>query len=450
MKLTAAEYLADYLADTRSPPGEVVNQAKIHVADTIACIYAGTGSDAVKLLADANKWRGCTDDIPVPGWGYVKTVDGAAQLLGTAAHAHDFDDKSYLMPGHPSAPIVAALMATTFDLSKHYTHARSGLDFIQAYIKGIEVAGKLGEQIAEDHTDQGWHNISTVALVAAAAACAALRGLDADLCARTVAIACSHAGGILNNSGSMVKPLHSGNAARAGYLAAALGEKGFTAGSGIFDGNYGFVHAFTGGRRSSIDLPPVDTREPNLPPLTGEHFELIYPGIEVKRYPCCHVAHPCIDAMKEMRGREEFRISDVRKVICFVPTLKRMSYLQCPDPKTPTEARFSMNFAVATAMLYGNVTLDHFNDAQLASTDFRGSMALVEMRLQHDEAVDVEVIFQDGTRWSAQRVYEPASWDDVASKMRTCMKHASQPSDPTPILAALKGLDEVDDVSGIF
>jgi 2-methylcitrate dehydratase PrpD len=446
MKQSATELIATYTADIRRPPQEVIEQAKLHIADTLACIYAGTGTDEVKILAKANYWAGTSDDVPVPGWGYAKTFDGAAQLLGTAAHAYDFDDTSTLMPGHPSAAIVAALLATVFDLSKkkHNLMTPGGLNFVRAYVKGMEVACKVGEILGDDHTDQGWHTISTVGLLGAAVACASLRGLDVSKSELALAIACSHAGGILNNSGTMVKPLHCGNAARAGYMAAALAEEGFTAGDDILDGAYGFVHAFTGGRRAEIELPPMDMQRPYLPPLTGEHFELINPGIKVKRYPCCQVAHVCINGMIEIRERTGFDIGDVEKIICYVSTKKRMTYLQCPDAKTPTEARFSMNFAVAAAMRYGEVTLGHFAPELLASEDFRLLMDLVDMRLQDkkgEDAVDIEVVFNDGRQMSARETYEFVSWDSIKSKFNSCMAHAFQPSDPKAILALLEQLD---------
>lgn len=236
-------------------------------------------------------------------------------------------------------------------------------------------------------------------------------------------------------------------------MTAALAEKEFTAGADVLAGNYGFIHAFTGGRRSDIELPQIDLKGPHLPPLTGEHFELINPGIEVKPYPCCHVAHTGINGMRKIREREDFHFDEVELVICYVPTKKRMSYLHCPDPKTATEARFSMNFAVAVAMVYGMVTLEHFSTELLNSTKFRQLMRRVDMRLQDKrgmDAVDVEVIFKDGRRMSANATQEPTSWQSIVSKFNDCMKHASRPCAAEPILAALANLEIHTDVSRIF
>jgi len=453
MKLPATKVIARYTADRRQPLRAVVEQAKLHIADTLACIYAGTGTEAVKILAEANYWAGTPDDVPVPGWGYARTLDAAAELLGTAAHAYDFDDTSNKIPFHPSASIVAALLATVVDLSRNHAKAPTGTDFIHAYVKGMEVSCKVGEILGDDHTDQGWHTISTLGLLGAVVACAALRSLDAIGSEHALAIACSHAGGILNNSGTMVKPLHCGISARAGYMAAALAKRQFTAGNDVLEGNYGFIYAFTGGRRSDMELPSPDLSSTFLPPLTGEHFELINPGIQVKRYPCCQEAHANINGMKKIRARQGFDIDEVKKIISYVATEKRMSYLQCPDPQTPTEARFSMNFAVAAAMKYGAVTLEHFTSERLATEEFRQLMRLVEMRLQNkegDDAVDIEVIFKDGRRMSERGAGQPANWDDIVSKFSDCIGQALQPTDPAPILAVLKQLDEQKDVSESF
>ncbi|TPL02159.1 MULTISPECIES: MmgE/PrpD family protein [unclassified Mesorhizobium] len=453
MKQSATKTVATYTADSRRPPQEVVKQAKLHIVDTLACIYAGTGTDAVRILAVTNSWAGTPTDIPVPGWGYAKTLDGAAELLGTAAHAHDFDDTSFKTILHPSASIVASLLATAIALSGNHAKEPTGLDFIHSYVKGMEVACKVGEILGDDLTDQPFHTISTLGLLGAAVACASLRGLDAGKSEVALAIACSHAGGILNNCGTMVKPLHCGLSARGAYMAAALAENRFTAITDALEGSYGFFNAVTGGRRSDIELPSIDMRGTDLPPLTGEHFEIVNPGIEVKRYPCCQVAHTGIDGMRKLREREGFDIGKVEKIVCYVSSEKRISYLHCPDAKTPTEARFSMNFAVATAALYGDVTLDHFNKDLLASKDFRQLMALVEMRLQdksEEDAVDIEVIFKDGRRMSERGTYKPVTWDDIVSKFNSCMGHACQPDDPKPILAVLEKLDVQKDISGIF
>jgi len=450
---TTSELIARYTADPRHPPRDVIDKAKLHIADTLGCIYAGSSSATVRILAEANHWSGTFEDAPVPGWGYAKTFDAAAELLGTAGHELDFDDTSSTMPGHPSAPIVAALLVTASDLSANQNRSLGGLDFILAYIKGMEVTCKVGKSFRLDHKGQGWHTISTVGLLGAATACAALRGLDAAGCERALAIACSHACGILNNSGTMVKPLHSGLAARSGYMSAALAEKQFTAGSDILKGQYGLANAFTGGRYDDVEISAIDGHDPVLPPLAGEHFELINPGLKVKLFPCCQVAHTCIDAMIKIRNLPDFDIREVAKIICYVSTEMRMRDLQCPQPQTPSEARFSMNFTVAVAMLHGSLKMEHFNFDMLSSEKLRDCMRLVEMRLPDKMTggtVDVEVIFKDGRRVTQRGIDGPPSWANVETKFNDCMMLASKPTDQEDLLSVLKQLETQKDVSAIL
>ncbi|RUV25402.1 MULTISPECIES: MmgE/PrpD family protein [unclassified Mesorhizobium] len=453
MTNSTAELIAQYTADSRLPPKDVIQQAKLHIADTLACIFAGSSSKTIRILAEANYWAGTPKDVPVPGWGYAKTMDAAAELLGTAAHELDFDDTSVSMPGHPSAPIVAALLVTASDLSANHGRILRGFDFILAYIKGMEVTCKVGKSFRLDHKGQGWHTISTVGLLGAATACAALRGLDALGCERALAIACSHACGILSNSGTMVKPLHSGLAARGGYIAAALAEKQFTAGRDILAGQYGLANAFTGGRHRDVDISTTNTQGSALPPLAGEHFELISPGLKVKLFPCCQVAHTCIDAMITIRNLPDFEIQEVDRIICYVPTEMSMKDLQCPEPQTPTEARFSMNFTVAVAMLHGSLKMEHFNSDLLASESLRQYMRRIEMRLPDEtiaDTVDVEVIFKDGRRITQRGINGPPKWADVEAKFNECIMQASTPVEPSGLLTVLQQLETQTDVVAVL
>jgi len=54
------------------------------------------------------------------------------------------------------------------------------------------------------------------------AACAKLRGYDADLIGQAIPIAASQASGLAQNFGTLMKPFHAGHAAEAGVIASDL------------------------------------------------------------------------------------------------------------------------------------------------------------------------------------------------------------------------------------
>ena len=66
-------------------------------------------------------------------------------------------------------------------------------------------------------------------------------------------IAASLASGFTANFATMTKPLHAGNAARNGVLAATLGKAGYTANPAAFEGRNGYFQSFARGINVSYD-----------------------------------------------------------------------------------------------------------------------------------------------------------------------------------------------------
>lgn len=407
--MSATRQIAEFVSNQRTLPLTVVERAKLHIADTLACILAGSSTHAASIFMEISAPSNHKARVIVPGLGHWDDPSLAAMLTGICAHADDFDDTSeQSMNGHPSAPILSALLPTAC-----MTNA-SGLDVIRAYAVGVEVACKLGSALGAAHTRRGWHTMSTLGALGATAAAAALRGLDESQTERAFAIGCSFAGGVLGNTGTMTKTLHCGRAAQAGYLAAALAERGFTAGTHILEAPHGFLDALTDRSKHRIELPAL-----------GEEWELLTPGLAVKLYPCCSCTHLSIDAAIEISKRHSLDIQKIAHVSCFVRN-ECTDYLRFPNPKTGIEAKFSMNFTVAVALARGKITLDDFDTAALSQEDIALLMPKVHMKTWagEEESGLVEVVLTDGTRFTATRDVprgspgDPASWADILAKLQ--------------------------------
>ena len=90
-------------------------------------------------------------------------VDASFPLLADAAfhnavalHALDFDDNMPTLRSHPSTTLIPAAFAVG-----EFTGA-SGRDVLNAYVVGLEVAGKLGLAFGPGHYTRGWHATSSV------------------------------------------------------------------------------------------------------------------------------------------------------------------------------------------------------------------------------------------------------------------------------------------------
>src|SRR6185295_15834650 len=99
-------------------------------------------------------------------WGSDRRASPARAALvnGTAAHALDFDDVSWAMQGHPSAPLLPAVIAMA------ESQRASGAETLAAYIVGFEVECRIGQALTRSHYARGWHPTSTLGTIGAAVA----------------------------------------------------------------------------------------------------------------------------------------------------------------------------------------------------------------------------------------------------------------------------------------
>jgi 2-methylcitrate dehydratase PrpD len=91
-------------------------------------------------------------------------------------------------------------------------------------------------------------------------------------------------------------------------------------------------------------------------------------GLKAKIHPCCASVHTAVDALLFLKRKYRFEAGDVESIDVLV---NRVSYdnLRYPDPKTDTEARFSMQWAIALALLQDRLRLADFTPAALKRRD---------------------------------------------------------------------------------
>jgi 2-methylcitrate dehydratase PrpD len=299
------------------------------------------------------------------------------------------------------------------------------------------------------HYQRGWHCTSTLGTIGAAAAAARLLGLDESACGHTLAIAASEASGLKENFGTMVKPLHAGLAARNGILAAQLARCGMTASAAAIEGPQGFLAAMDG------EHPSLTEYAADL----GSRWEIVDTGITVKLYPSCAGTHPTLDALLDLRRSERFGAGDVESidvgVDAIVPTI-----LIYDRPATGLEAKFSMPFCAAAAIVDGRVGIDTFDAAKLADPRIAAMQSRVTMQV--DPSLDssapaltqarVTVRLKDGRVLTASangaRGYpeRPASSDELGAKFLAC---ASRVLPEAKARLALKMISELESVADV-
>jgi 2-methylcitrate dehydratase PrpD len=342
--------------------------------------------------------------------------------------------------GHPSAPILPALFALGEMLDC------TGRDFITAYIAGFETETRLGRGVHFHHYEKGWHPTATLGVFGATAACCHLMGLDRPKTATALAIAASLAAGIKANFGTMTKPLHVGHTARSGLFAAQLAREGFTANPAALEHKQGFLMVFNGAGNFDADAILKDW---------GRPYDIVSPGLAMKLHPCCGSTHPAIDALLLLRAEQEVRPEKVARIESWTHP-RRLAHTDRPDPQSDLDAKFSVQYCLARALLDGRIRLEHFEGEAFRDPGVRGLMRRIHAA-PYPEAdggteplgAKVRITFDDGQS-VARRVDtalgrgpdNPLPPDALTAKFADCAGRVLPAAQVTRVQQALLQLDE--------
>ncbi len=454
----ATATIADFIVKTTAadfPAGSDENAIKV-IVDTFAVILAGVSSEVAEPLQRYLEMSDESGTSPILGTGRTASPETAALINGTYGHSLDYDDVLSMIPAHPSAVILSALLASMD------TKPVSGKNFIEAYIIGVEVGGKVGLGMTNEHYQRGFHATGTLAMFSGVGALAKLHQLDAPTIQQAFGIAASMASGLRRNFGTMTKPLHTGLAARNALSAVRLAMCGFTAAADIMEAKAGFYSTYG----TAESDPDVTARG------LGKPFVISSPGIAVKKFPCCYATHRTIDGVLTLRERLGFDAETIDKVICRMPP-GGMHVLIYPRPVTGLEGKFSLPYSAAAAVLDGKFTLWSFSDEAVRRPEIaalyeridthetpacRGDDPQFDKRSSGSRGfVEVEVLLKDGRRDQIRIDVPPGSpsraltWDELREKFMDCAKQAPRITMATAEAAFndLRALNTLSDVRTI-
>ena len=426
-------------------PPEAVHWAKVGILDTVGVTLAGSGDPSATIVGGVLSSGGKSLILGTPK--RTGALD-AALVNGTASHALDFDDCNNTLGGHPSAPILPALFALADEIGA------SGRDFITAYVAGFETECKISMGVNFYQYTRGWHPTTTIGVFGAAAACAKLLELDDERTATALAIAASLASGIKSNFGTYVKPLHIGHCARNGLFAALIARDGYTASPVAFEHKQGYFEVFNGA--GNYDAAKIL-------PAWGKPFDIVTPGIAIKQYPCCGSTHPAIDAMLDLVRRHDVKPEAVERIQSWTHT-RRLEHTNRPDPQSTKDAKFSVQYCLARALLDRKVAIEHFEGDAYKDPETRRITALVQAAPYTTEqfpaenhfGAEVKVTLRGGTVLEA-KVDQPAGrtsevalpQERLREKFENCANRAIPAEATAAVYAAIMGLDTLADVRSV-
>jgi 2-methylcitrate dehydratase PrpD len=384
----------------------------------------------------------CTDDLvgnaTILGRRKKGSAHAAAFVNATAAHALDFDDNCYAGFVHGSAVVVPAALAMS-------EQADANVDrLLTALVAGAECEYAMGEASMNVLYERGWWTTGVLGTIGASVAAGYLLGLSVDQMVYALGFALASAGGLKACFGSDAKALLAGRTSEAGVVYAELAALGATGPSDPVDG---YVRLFNENKFNFSALESL-----------GDRWYLLDPGIDVKRIPVCLSSHAAIDALTELVAEHQILIEDIDAIVCDVPPIVR-SNLVYDHPSSAREAQFSMPFAIATTLQFGEIRLKHlqsgvWEDDNLAALMCRVSMTTGKqwendvMRRNAPEGAIVRLYLHDGTifeRLCAKAhgsAADPLSRQALAEKFLSCTAPVLGRQEAESLLKILSTADE--------
>jgi 2-methylcitrate dehydratase PrpD len=265
----------------------------------------------------------------------------------------------------------------------------------------------------------------------------------------TLAIAASTASGVTANFGTMTKPLHVGQAARNGILAARLARSGFTANTQTLEARNGFFDCYYPGGK--LDLAPFDA--------LGRAYALEQYGVRFKPYPCGGLTHTAIYATIKLRNEHQLAPGTVQHIEVQVPA-DTAAPLVYRVPKTALEGKFSMPYLIARALTDGNVTLETFTDQAVRDKQVLDLLERVEMKADPNlrsgsdgsRPSTVVMALKNGQtlklheRFPKGSPQVPMTSDELLAKFRACTGLALNAATAERALGYIKTLESITSV----
>lgn len=386
----------------RNHPPEVLDAARLCLADWLAVAIGAAGEDAGRIVRETAAGWGATGRSTVI-YGYPTAAPLAALANGTLAHCLDFDDTHMPSITHTSAPVWAATLALG------EATGASETAMLGAFVTGFETATRAGKGLGQAVTARGLHSTCIWGRIGAAASGSVLLGLDANRSAHALAAAATQAGGLVASFGTMAKPFHAGKAAMDGIVAAELAARGFEAKPGVLEPGGGLD-------RAVIQDGSLRLQEPDF-----SGWELL--SNSFKPYAACHLVHPAVDAVR----KSGVGMGDVKAVrVAVTPLCMQVTGGTDGRPASPLAAKFDLKYCIA--MAFGGQTLSARDfmepwslDARTAdlagriATRVEAGYGVATARLEIDAtdgrtlAIDVPV--------GKGHPGNPMTWDDMRAKL---------------------------------
>jgi 2-methylcitrate dehydratase PrpD len=295
--------ISTYMANARGRalPEEVVEQAKLHLLDTLAAMISGSelppGQAALRYIRE-HAGKG---ETTVVASALTAAPLDAALANGVMAHADETDDSHNESRSHPGCAVVPAALALGEQFGVDGTVLLRAMTL--GYDIGTRVVMAMGGAAFSYESSLATHSIAGTFGAAAAAACVA--ALDARQMRWALDYTAQQSSGIVawrRDTDHIEKAfVFAGMTARNGVTSALTVKSGWNGVDDIFSGPDNFFAAYA---------PKAQVEK--LTEKLGERYEI--PQTDIKKWTVGSPIQGPLDAIEAIRKRTPFEIDQVKRV----------------------------------------------------------------------------------------------------------------------------------------
>ncbi len=425
-----SDTIAGFVAGQRFEdlPASTVTAAKRVLLDASGAIWAASGlaSEVEPFIALARSVG--AGPCAILGTGHNVSAPMAALANGAMAHAIDYEDAFDRAPGHPNASLVPALIALA-----QAEGPVDGRRLIAALAVGCEVSCRMGLALRRPMEAGGWYPPPILAGFGAAAGAANLLGLSAGQVRDALSLMLCQVtmpGEIKHSAGTVIRAVREAFPAQAAVQSALLARDGLAGFEAPLEGKSGFFALYAGGEYDAAEL----TRG------LGESF--LIEQLTFKPWPSCRGTHAAIELALDLRATHGIDVARIKRIEIECDGIQRMlvePLARKAAPANAIDAKFSIPFTCALALVRGRVGLDDFDAASLHDRTILGLAARIvpvvceNAARQPGSGGGLRIELDDGRVFAgevgnARGCPERAlAMDDQIAKFTACLARARQP-----------------------
>src|ERR1700733_4844433 len=340
------EELARFVAATglEDIPEAVRQHAKITLLDTLGVILAGSARPEVAALRE-RLGAGGGATVYAPGWP-TQDARTAALLNGIAGRAIELCEGLRFVSGQAAMQVLPGVLAVAEQAGS------PGSEILAALILGYDVAGRLAGGFTPRPLA---HQNGQVSLLAAAAAGARLRGLDAAGTSSAMRIATT----------LVLTPSYTNAVAGATALNVAGGMSGFAAALAPELALAGFAAEADAVELSFSQLVGDGFQPDGLTDELGSTWHIMRNCFRL--YACCNPIHPALDCLASILADMQPNPEDIARID--IATYRFAAVMNNPDPPNFFASKYSLPHAAATMAIRGRINHSSLDEGALGDPE---------------------------------------------------------------------------------